>query len=294
VNLFGRGEADGGRLPSRYSWRTPVFFEADSHLEGDPAQAQSAQEAGRLRREARQRARLCEAMVRLAAAEGFGAVRVYRVARAAGVGLSTFYKFYESREACLLDAFESCAAATLARVEEAVGEVSDPAGKVEAGLAALLAGLAADPGVARLLLLEIRVGDGPCREAQLRWLERWAELLERAGRELGGVDVETAVTVEVRTGDLADSGTRRRTLARMAELLERADAQEAAPAPHARSRLTSGALATLLALRVARGEAVELPAMLDELFYVALAPYLGAEAAAEPLGLDGGGDGEQS
>jgi len=159
-----------------------VFFDSADYLEADPAQAKSEREAERLRREAEQRAKLCEATTRLAARGGLEAATIQLAARSAGVGQGTYYKLYDSREACLREAFERCAATTLTRVEvAAAGSGGDLADRLEAGLRELLAVLDANPEVARLLLVEIRAGDDPCREARQGWLERFAGLLA-AGR----------------------------------------------------------------------------------------------------------------
>jgi DNA-binding transcriptional regulator YbjK len=67
-----------------------MFFDPDDYLERDPATAADEVEAPRLMREAEQRAKLCEAMARLAAQYGFGAVYPQRVFGAAEVGSGTF------------------------------------------------------------------------------------------------------------------------------------------------------------------------------------------------------------
>ncbi len=161
-----------------------MFFDPADYLEADPAQAESERRAERLRREAEQRARLCEATARLAAERGLEAATIQQAARRAGVGQGTYYKLYDSREACLQEAFERCAATTLARVEAAAARRGgDFAGRLEGGLRELLGLLEAHPEVARVLLVEIRAGDDRCREAQQRWLGRFAGLLA-AGRSL--------------------------------------------------------------------------------------------------------------
>ncbi|SRR6266516_2784491 len=217
-----------------------MFFDPNDYLELDPVEAESEREASQLRRDAEQRAKLCEAMTRMAAEVGFEAVSAHHVFGAAQVGNSTFYKLYETKEACLLEAFERCAETTFGRVERATEGMIEPAEKARAGLRTLIETFSADPDVARLVLVEIRVGGPTCREAQQRWLSRFARLLEEG--EPGGA-TEGAV---------------------------------------AKSRMAVGALAVLLALRVASGASgKELHAMLSDLIYVALTPYVGPAAAME-------------
>ncbi len=133
-------------------------------------------------REARQRAELCEVTARMAAEVGFEATKIYLAAPKAGLGLGTYYKLYESKEACLAEAFERCAEAIFRRVEEAMRAEANFAQRVAAGLSELLDVLVAEPDVARVLLVEIRAGEGECRDAHERWLGRFARLLVEADR----------------------------------------------------------------------------------------------------------------
>lgn len=220
-----------------------MFFDPHDYLERDPATAQTKVEAERLVREAGQRAELCRTMAKVAAERGFEGTGIYRVVGTAGLGSLTFYKLYESKEACLLEAFERCSEAIFARVEEAVrnGGV-DFAQQVEAGLRELLELLAAEPDVARVVLVEIRVGGTACREAQQRELRRFGQLLELgcAARRCGPKEKETA-------------------------------------------RMVVGAIAGFLTSEVSAGTPIDLGRVLPELSFIALAPYLGVEGAATEM-----------
>jgi AcrR family transcriptional regulator len=155
-----------------------MFFDPSDYLAGDLADAESERQEKQLRRDAEQRAKLCEAMTQVAAESGFEATKIYLAARMAGLGLSTYYKLYETREACLLEAFERCAETVLAQVESAMSHPSRPEEKAAAGIGALTELLASEPNVARLMLVEIRVGGAVCREAQLRWLGQVESMVE--------------------------------------------------------------------------------------------------------------------
>lgn len=155
-----------------------VFFDPADYLERDPETAGSAAEERRLQRRAERRARLCEAMTQITAERGFEAATAQQVLLRAEIGSGTFYKLYEGREACLLEAFERCADAVLARVVDAVAKGhGDLNSRLEAGLGTLIDLLDAHPDVARLLLVEILAGDLRCREVRQRWLGRFAGLL---------------------------------------------------------------------------------------------------------------------
>jgi AcrR family transcriptional regulator len=125
-------------------------------------------------------------MTEVAARRGFEAATIEGAARGSGFGKATFYKLFGSKEECLLEAFERCAETILARVAEASRYGAGLPGQVEAALRELLEILAAEPDVARLVLVEVRVAGAPCRKAQQRWLGRFAERLEEAGQQAGG------------------------------------------------------------------------------------------------------------
>lgn len=155
-----------------------MFFAPDDYLQRDPAEAGSEREAARLQRDAERRAKLCEATTRLAAKGGLEAAAIHLAASYAGMGQGTYYKLYDSREACLREAFERCAEVVQARVEVAAArDGGDFASRLGAGLSELLALLDAHPDVAHLLLVAILAGDDRCREARERCLGRFARLL---------------------------------------------------------------------------------------------------------------------
>jgi AcrR family transcriptional regulator len=160
-----------------------MFFDPQDYLEADPDRAESESEAERLRREAEQRAKLCEVTTRLAGELGYEGAKIYVAAREAKLGLGTYYKLYGSTEDCLLEAFEKCSAVLVRRVEKALGEATGPADVAEAALRGATQTLQADPNVARLLLGVIRAAGTPGREAQQRLLEDLAGLLAKQCRK---------------------------------------------------------------------------------------------------------------
>lgn len=160
-----------------------AFFTPQDFLEADPAKADSEREAERLRREAGQRAKLCEVTTRLAGELGYEGTKIYVAAREAKLGLGTYYKLYGSVEECLVDAFEKCSAVLLRRIEEALSEEAEPEDQARVALRCGVETLGADANVARLLLGGIRAGGDPGREAQQRRLDELAELLARHCRE---------------------------------------------------------------------------------------------------------------
>lgn len=161
-----------------------MFFDPSDYLHGDPDEAASEREAKRLRREAKQRAKLCRAMTAVTAKRGYEGASIHETVGLAGYGKATYYKLFPTKEACLLEAFERCGDAIVAAVEEAIVGASDPVAKAEAGLGTLVEALAAHRDVARVALVEIRVAGAPCREAQQRWLGRFEGLLQNLSAEI--------------------------------------------------------------------------------------------------------------
>jgi AcrR family transcriptional regulator len=186
-----------------------VFFDPADYLERDPETAGSAAEERRLQRRAELRARLCEAMTQIAAERGFEAATAQQVFLRAELGSGTFYRLYESREACLLEeaarvkdiveraglsiplfythfnskedcllaAFDAAVASILELVEAAVANATTTADRAAAGLRALVGSLAERPEVARLALIEIRKTGRNGEERYGEALARFARLI---------------------------------------------------------------------------------------------------------------------
>lgn len=130
-----------------------------------------------------QRERLLAAIVRAAAEQGYQATSVADVLKMAGVGRESFYKHFQDKEDCflrandlLVDDLETC-------VAEAYSEPGPWPERVCGGLAATLDWLAADPDVARVMMIEIGTV-GPIASDRFRTtFHRFLALLDD-GREL--------------------------------------------------------------------------------------------------------------
>lgn len=82
----------------------------------------------------------------------------------AGVTIREFAAGFNGLEDCLLAAFDEGLARVGRRVAESSASIATAVGRIEAGLAALLAFLDEEPGWGRLLLLELPVAARPRRE----------------------------------------------------------------------------------------------------------------------------------
>jgi AcrR family transcriptional regulator len=189
-----------------------------------------------------QRERLIAGLATAVAEKGYAAVTLSDITREAKVSRRVFYENFEGKEQCFLAAFEVVVAHLRELVAEAAAPEPDWPRKAVAGTRAVLAFLASERDLARLLLVESR---GAGAAVQARFNEAVGELapLLRLGREVR-------------------SGERDR------------------PLPDSTEDSILGSLVSLCFREVAAGEAARLEELLPECAEFVLAPYLGVEEAA--------------
>lgn len=195
---------------------------------------------------ATQRERILIAAEQLIAEKGCGGASIEGIAKAAGVSTITFYEHFEDKEGCFVAAFDRAVEETRDELREAVPcELSWPE-QIREGTGALLAMVDADPGRARMCLVEAQMG-APVLRA------RFDAVLESAATKLR----------EGRALDSAPAGL--------------SDAVEEA---------TVGGLAWLLRQRLELDDEGGVQDLLPRMTEIALAPYLGEGLAlpsrAEP------------
>lgn len=196
---------------------------------------------------ATQRARLVAAAIRVAGTDGYAAMTVSAVIARAGVSRKTFYELFADREACFLAALDDVLGQARAGAREASAEVGQPAveevwaERLRRMLGWGLAALAANPHAARVAFVEV-LAAGP-------------RAIERRDAALG----------------------------ELARLIE--PGYKAAPArvkiPRLMPEAIAGALYEIARARVADGRVAQLPGLLPDLLYCALAPFLGPAVAAQ-------------
>jgi AcrR family transcriptional regulator len=113
--------------------------------------------------EQNQRERIITALVDSVAERGYNATTVAHITKAASVSRRTFYEHFDDKEACFLAAHEMIVAHVRDSLREAEGRPAWPE-RVRAELAVLLSIFAADPTVARFLLLESLAAGGEVAE----------------------------------------------------------------------------------------------------------------------------------
>jgi AcrR family transcriptional regulator len=110
-----------------------------------------------------QRERLLNSVVEAVVEHGYNATTIAQLIEAAAVSRRTFYEHFDDKEACFLAAYEMIVAHVRDSLREAEERPAWPE-RVRAELAVLLSIFAADPTVARFLLLESLAAGGEVAE----------------------------------------------------------------------------------------------------------------------------------
>lgn len=191
-----------------------------------------------------QRERLLDAAVDVIAEKGYRATTVADLTKAAGVSRTTFYELFEDKEACFLVAYDTAADVLARRIAGAFEAQEAWPNRMRAGLTAMLESLAVEPQVARLALVDVGSA-GPRAQRRYRAaLQRMTPFFDE-GR------------------DFAPGGRR---------------------LPANTSRMAIGAVTGLVADEIEAGRADRLPALLPEILFATLVPYIGPAAAAREAG----------
>jgi AcrR family transcriptional regulator len=129
-----------------------------------------------------QRTRMLAAMVDAMADKGYVATSVADVIAGAGVSRETFYQQFASKLDCFLAAFAVAEEVVVGAMAEAAAGDGAPADRADRAVTAYLDTLAAEPGVARLFLVEVHAA-GP--EAIRRRAELQRRVVEDLASRLG-------------------------------------------------------------------------------------------------------------
>ena len=98
-----------------------------------------------------------EAAIGVVGRKGYRATTVGDIIAEAGVARTTFYKHFEDKHQCFLASYDLAAARVLAAVEAGCGEERPWLERVQGRLASLVDLLAADPPLARVVVVEATV-----------------------------------------------------------------------------------------------------------------------------------------
>lgn len=186
-----------------------------------------------------QRNRALAAAVEVFAKRGYPGTTVDHIVAAAKIGVGSFYKLFDGKEDCFLQAYDQIVAEGRESILASVPEGAPDAERVCFGLRALLQLVAGEPLRARLVLVEAQTA-GP------RGLARYEKSLD----------------------DVVPSLRRCRELSPVASDL-----------PGTLEEATVGGIAWLLHQRLVMGEAEGIEELFPEVVNIAIAPYLGDESA---------------
>ncbi|HEV3070974.1 MAG TPA: TetR/AcrR family transcriptional regulator [Solirubrobacteraceae bacterium] len=188
-----------------------------------------------------QRERILDAVTNLAASKGYGNLTVEDVAAEAAVSLQAFYEHFESKEDAFLVAYELGHSKGLSFVERAFAEAPDWRTGVRDGLCSLTGYLASEPSFARLSLMGATVATPRAYELSNRGVAAYARLLAPGFDEVP---------------------KRRRP-------------------PQIAIDAIAGGLQEMFLHYAVQGRIEDLPELTADATYVALAPFIGAQAAAQ-------------
>jgi AcrR family transcriptional regulator len=145
------------------------------------------------------RGAIVEAMIRAAGRKGYRAVTVEDAIGEAGTSRATFYKHFNDKYDCFLAAYDLAAKRVLAAVEAACEAEWSWLERTRAGLGALVELLAADPALARTVVVEAVAAGAETRQRQVELIGHIARGLER------GSDATEPVLLPANTGLMAAS-----------------------------------------------------------------------------------------
>jgi AcrR family transcriptional regulator len=188
-----------------------------------------------------QRERILDAVTNLTASNGYGSLTVEDVAAEASVSLQAFYEHFESKEDAFLVAYELGHAKGLSFVERAFDEAPDWRSGVRDGLCSLMSYLASEPSFAQLSLAGTIVATPRAYELSNRGVAAYARLLAPGFDEVPKRKRPPQIAIDA----------------------------------------IAGALQEMFLHYAVQGRIEDLPELTADATYVALAPFIGAEAAAQ-------------
>jgi AcrR family transcriptional regulator len=186
-----------------------------------------------------QRERIFDAIANLTATRGYPTLSLDEVAAEAAVSLQTFYAHFAGKEDAFVATYETGHARAMAIINQTLAHQKSWIGAVRAGVAALLELLACEPSYAHLACVDVMIAYPHMAQRAHQANDFYAGLL----------DLRTA-----------------------------RDAPSLLPSPVVGEAIVGGVF-ELLHDYVLRGQSRHLPELADHIVYIALAPFMGAEAA---------------
>jgi AcrR family transcriptional regulator len=188
-----------------------------------------------------QRERILSAVAYVTSAASYAEMSVEDIIVTAGVSRRTFYEHFKNKEDVFLAAYDAVTARLVEQVVAAVEAAESFADRAAAGLRAFLEFVASEPAFGRMCIVEVLAAGPEAIKRRNDTMRAFAALIQRNAEEMLGANGPPALTAETIVGGIYE----------------------------------------VVYTRVLRGEIRTLPALLPDLTYSALLPYLGPEAARE-------------
>jgi AcrR family transcriptional regulator len=147
-------------------------------------------------REVGQRERIVRAAITVAGERGYESLSIPALTHTARISNETFYEHFNNTEEAFFAAIDTLGLRVIERVERALSEQKGRAEKIGAGLETLLAFLAENPGLARILFIDALAAGTPTLQRVDQMLDTVSAMFELAttpaadGRPLPAVVVE--------------------------------------------------------------------------------------------------------
>jgi AcrR family transcriptional regulator len=215
-----------------------------------------------------QRARIVAAMTELVRERGVTAVTVAHVVGRSGVSRRTFYELFDDREDCVLAAFEQAvdraAAVVVPAYEDANRRAGSAwAGRIRAGLGALLEFLDEEPAMGCLCVVDALAAEREVLERRARVLEVLIDAVHKGGARPRSADAKAPGAV---AGEAGVGGGR------------------ASRPPRIVAEGAVGAVLAVIYARLREHDPKPLAGLLNQMMGMIVLPYLGPGAAARELG----------
>jgi AcrR family transcriptional regulator len=207
------------------------------------------------------RRRILDALVRTVALRGYDRTTVEQVLALAEVPAPVFDEHFEDMQDCLLAALDELLGRVERTISARIEKSTSWSERVRLGLRALLETLADHPDGARVMFVECLSAGEPAHARLCSAMASFVPILEQ-GRDSSRSDHARG------RAEAAGSGT--------------------GHLPPQTSEAVVGGIASILHRRVLEHHTSELPALLGELLYFALMPYLGHERALAAAGFASG------
>jgi AcrR family transcriptional regulator len=189
--------------------------------------------------EANQLERILDAVLDVASLTGYAAMTVEEIIGTAGVSRRTFYDHFKNKDQAFMAAVETVSEKLIVRLKETIDASETFADAVRDALGVLLRFFAEEPRYADLLVVEVLAAGPNGIAARNQVLKAFADMIDHASKRHPTTRQPSSLAVETIIGGIYE----------------------------------------VVFARVIQGQTAELPALLPDLAYALMQPYLGDAAA---------------